>query len=73
MTNEDFNDLIIRLRSSSTPVNLREEVIMVMKQQRQLLEDIYLGARTGSITTPEYLAGTALGKAGYGSPGDMGF
>lgn len=73
MTNEDFNDLITRLRNSSTPVNLREEVIMVMKQQRQLLEDIYLGARHGSITTPEYLAGTALGKAGYGSPGDMGF
>jgi hypothetical protein len=73
MTNEDFNDLITRLRNSSTPVTLREEVIMVMKQQRHLLEDIYMAAGRGSITTPEYLAGTALGKVGYGSPGDMGF
>lgn len=73
MTNDEFNDLITRLRDSSTPTYLREEVIMALKQQRQMLEDIYLGARNGLHLTPEHLAGTALGKEGYGGVGDVGF
>jgi hypothetical protein len=73
MTNDEFNDLIARLRNSSTPAHLREETIMVLKQQRQMLEDIYLGARHGLRSTPEHLAGVALGKDGYGGMGDAGF
>ena len=73
MTNDEFDDLITRLRNSSAPVHLREETIMVLKQQRQMLEDIYLGARNGLHTTPEHLAGVALGKVGYGTLSDMGF
>lgn len=73
MDNEEFNDLITRLRNSSTPTHLREEVIMALKHQRQMLEDIYLGARNGLTITPERLAGIALGKAGYGAMNDMGF
>lgn len=73
MNKEDFNDLIERLRASSTPESLREEVIMVLKQQRHLLEDIYLGARQGSLKSSVYLSATALGKPGYGPLGDMGF
>jgi len=73
MTNDEFNDLITRLRNSSTPTHLREETIMVLKQQRQMLEDIYLGARHGLRASPESLAGIALGKAGYGGVGDAGF
>lgn len=73
MTNDEFNDLITRLRNSATPVHLREEVITALKHQRQMLEDIYLGARNGLHTTPEHLAGVALGKAGYGALSDMGF
>ena len=73
MDNEEFNDLITRLRNSSTPAHLREEVIMALKHQRQMLEDIYLGARNGLTITPERLAGIALGKSGYGTMNDMGF
>jgi hypothetical protein len=73
MTHDEFNDLIDRLRNSSTPATLREEVIMILRQQRQLLEDIYHSARQGSATSPEHLTGMALGKRGYGSMGDMGF
>jgi len=46
---------------------------MVLKQQRQMLEDIYLGARHGLRATPEHLAATALGKEGYGGMSDAGF
>lgn len=73
MNNDEFNDLITRLRDSSAPPHLREEVIMALKHQRQMLEDIYLGARNGLHVAPEHLAGVALGKAGYGGLGDMGF
>ena len=73
MNNDEFNDLITRLRDSSAPPHLREEVIMALKHQRQMLEDIYLGARNGLTITPERLAGIALGKAGYGAMNDMGF
>lgn len=73
MTNDEFNDLITRLRSSAAPIHLREEVITALKHQRQMLEDIYLGARNGLTITPERLAGIALGKSGYGTMNDMGF
>jgi hypothetical protein len=73
VTNDEFNDLIMRLKNSSTPTHLREEIIMVLKQQRQMLEDIYLGARHGLRATPEHLAATALGKEGYGGMSDAGF
>ena len=73
MTNDEFNDLITRLRNSSAPAHLREETIMVLKQQRQMLEDIYLAARCGLRASSERLAGIALGKTGYGGVGDAGF
>jgi hypothetical protein len=73
MTNDEFNDLITRLRNSTVPAHLREETIMVLKQQRQMLEDIYLAARCGLRASSERLAGIALGKVGYGGVGDAGF
>jgi hypothetical protein len=73
MTNDEFNDLITRLRNSTVPAHLREETIMVLKQQRQMLEDIYLAARCGLRASSERLAGIALGKTGYGGVGDAGF
>lgn len=66
-------DLIDRLRQSSTPPALREEVIRVIKMQRHLLEEVHTSARQGSIAAAEKISGVGLGKSGYGSAGDVGF
>jgi hypothetical protein len=66
-----INDLVTRLRSSSTPTALREEVIRALSQQLFYLEDIHTSARQGCVRTAEHLSGMALGKPGY-SPGDVG-
>jgi hypothetical protein len=65
-------DLIDRLRQSSTPPNLREEVIRVIKHQQNMLQDVHNAARSGSLPATEFISGVALGKPGY-EPGDIGF
>lgn len=67
-----IEDLIARLRNSSTPFNLREEVVRLISQQTFILEDIHISARQGCVRTAERLSGMALGKPGY-SGGDGGF
>jgi len=71
MGKDYINDLVIRLRNSSTPVGLREEVIRALSQQTFYLEDIHIAARQGCVRTAEHLSGMALNKPGY-SGGDMG-
>lgn len=66
-------DLIDRLRQSSTPPALREEVIRVITMQRHLLEEVHTSARHGSLAAAETISGIALGKDGYGAAGDVGF
>lgn len=65
-------DLIDRLRQSSTPPHLREEVIRVIKHQQNMLQDVHDAARGGSLPAAEFISGVALGKPGY-EPGDVGF
>jgi hypothetical protein len=65
-------DLIDRLRQSSTPPNLREEVIRVIKHQQNMLQDVHNAARGGSLPAAVFISGVALGKPGY-EPGDVGF
>lgn len=71
MSKEDFSDLILRLRNSSMPAALRDEVVTVLLQQRRMFEDIYLGVKQGSQSA-EKLAAIALGKS-ESTVGDMGF
>jgi hypothetical protein len=72
MDRQYINDLVTRLRNSSTPVELREEVIRILSQQLFFLEDIHTSVRQGCVQTAERLSGMALGKPGYES-GDGGF
>ena len=65
-----INDLITRLRNSSTPMSLREEVIRVITQQRFFLEDINISAKQNGDRSGEHLSGIALGKPGY-TTGDV--
>jgi hypothetical protein len=66
-------DLIDRLRQSSTPPNLREEVVRALTHQRFLLEETYAAAKGGSSRAAEFISGVGLGKEGFGTPGDVGF
>lgn len=58
-------DLIDRLRQSSTPPHLREEVIRVISQQRHALEDVHISAKQNGDRSAEHVSGAALGKPGY--------
>ena len=64
-------DLIDRLRQSSCPPNLREEVIRVITRQRHFLEDVHLSAKQNGDRSAEHISGIALGKDGY-TMGDAG-
>ncbi|NDD98061.1 MAG: hypothetical protein EBZ93_11280 [Actinobacteria bacterium] len=70
MDKDYLNDLITRLRNSSTPPELREEVIRVITRQRFFLEDIHISAKQNHDRSGEHLSGLALGKPGY-STGDV--
>ena len=65
MDKDFINDLITRLRNSSTPEHLREEVIQVIARQRFFLEDIHISAKQNGDRSAEHLSGMALGKPGY--------
>ena len=71
MDKDFINDLITRLRNSSTPTELREEVIQVITRQRFFLEDIHICAKQNGDRSGEHLSGMALGKPGY-KMGDVG-
>lgn len=71
MDKDYINDLITRLRNSSTPPVLRDEVIRVINRQRYALEDVYLSARQNGDRSAEALSGAVLGKPGY-TLGDAG-
>jgi hypothetical protein len=58
-------DLIDRLRQSSTPPHLREEVIKVITQQRHFLEDVHISAKQNGDRSAEHVSGLGLGKPGY--------
>lgn len=72
MPQEYINDLIDRLKSSSTPQRLREEVINVISTYRQFLMEVHLSAKQNHDRSGEYLSGIALGKSGY-TVSDAGF
>ena len=65
MDKDYINDLIIRLRNSSTPVHLREEVIRVITRQRFFLEDVHISAKQNGDRSAEHISGLALGKPEY--------
>lgn len=71
MHKDYIDDLIKRLRDSSTPVNLREEVIQVITRYRIFLADIHASAKQNGDRSAEHLSGLALGKPGY-TVGDAG-
>lgn len=60
-----MNDLITRLYDSSTPSELRDEVIKVITRQRIFLEEIHISAKQNKDRSGEYLSGIILGKPGY--------
>lgn len=72
MDKDYINDLITRLRSSSTPPNLREEVIDVIKRHRSALEDVHISAKQNGDMSAAVVSGVALGKPGW-TIGDAGF
>lgn len=65
-------DLIDRLRQSSCPPVLREEVIRVITQQRNFLEEVHISAKQNHDASAEHISGVALGKNGY-AIGDASF
>ena len=65
MDKDYINDLIDRLRQSSTPPHLREEVIKVITQQRHFLEDVHISAKQNGDRSAEHISGLALGKPEY--------
>ena len=65
MNNEQFKDLITRLRNSVTPMHLREEVIQVLTQHRFFLEEVHMSAKQNGDRSAEHISGAALGKVGY--------
>jgi len=70
MHKDYIDDLIKRLRDSSTPDHLREEVIQVITRYRVFLTDIHASAKQNGDRSAEHLSGLALGKPGY-SIGDL--
>lgn len=66
-----INDLINRLRNSSTPASLRDEVISVINRHRFFLEDVHISAKQNGDRSAEHISGVALGKPGYVA-GDAG-
>lgn len=70
MDSDHINDLITRLRQSSTPAHLREEVIMTIKGLRTALEEVHISAKQNRDRSAEHISGIALGKPGY-RVGDM--
>lgn len=71
MNKEYIEDLIGRLRNSSIPVTLRDEVILVINRQRYFLEDVHISAKQNGDRSAEHISGVALGKPGY-ITGDVG-
>ena len=65
MDKEYLNDLITRLRNSTTPERLREEVILTLSMFRFALEDVYISAKQNGDRSAEHISGIALGKPGY--------
>ena len=65
MDKDYLKDLITRLRNSSTPPALRDEIIQVITRQRVFLEDIHISAKQNGDRSGEHLSGLALGKPGY--------
>lgn len=65
MDNDHINDLISRLRSSSTPAPLREELIATIKTLRMALEEVHISAKQNRDRSAEHISGAALGKPGF--------
>lgn len=72
MTDEEFGDVIERLKASRLSRKFRSELIGVLRLHRHALQESWVGARTGSPRSVEVLTGIVLGKGGY-TPGDAGF
>lgn len=70
MDNDHINELITRLRQSSTPMHLREEAIATIKWLRNALEEVHISAKQNRDRSAEHISGIALGKPGY-KAGDM--
>lgn len=70
MDNDHINELITRLRQSSTPMHLREEAIATIKWLRNALEEVHISAKQNRDRSAEHISGIALGKPGYRA-GDM--
>lgn len=70
MDNDNINELITRLRQSSTPMHLREEAIATIKWLRNALEEVHISAKQNRDRSAEHISGIALGKPGYRA-GDM--
>lgn len=65
MDKDYINDLIVRLRDSATPQQLREEVIDVINTMRFFLEEVHVSAKQNRDRSAEHISGVALGKPGY--------
>ena len=65
-------DLIDRLRQSTCPPELRDEVIRVIKHQHHMLQDIHSATVQGSLPAAKFISGMAIGAPGY-NPGDFAF
>lgn len=72
MPQEYIDDLVDRLKNSSTPQHLREEVIRVINAHRHFLMEAHLSAKQNHDRSGEHISGIALGKPGY-TISDAGF
>ena len=72
MNDEEFKDMIGRLKASRLSRKFRSELIGVLRLQRHVLQEAWVGSRARSHRSVEILTGIVLGKNGY-KPGDVGF
>ena len=71
MKEEDFNDLMARLRDSATPPVLKKELSAILRLWRHHFHEIHSCTSSKSTAGAHFISGMALGKDGF-SPGDMG-